>query len=94
MTDLSEKIIEAGAQSMRNSKAWPVVFSPGSAELLTRSALLAVLPMVAEEVKRIAEEYDTGGFGEWRNMVTAQTVSREVGENISAVFSSLIEDLK
>jgi len=40
---------------MRNSKAWPEVFSPGSAELLTRAALLAVLPMVAEEIRRAAD---------------------------------------
>lgn len=65
MTDLSEKIIEAGVRAMRNSKAWPEVFSPGSAELLTRSALRAVLPIVAEDLKAqalaIAHNWEVAG---------------------------------
>lgn len=90
MTDLSEKIVEAGARAMRNSKAWPEVFSPGSAELLTRAALLAVLPMVAEEMARVA------GRGGSPEAPTYDELEAEVriSNAIRARFSSLIEDLK
>jgi hypothetical protein len=35
-----------------------------------------------ERCATVAEEYDTGGFGEHRNMVTAQTVSSDIAAAI------------
>lgn len=61
---LADRLVEAGARAARNSKAWPEVFSPGSAELLTRAVLLAVLPMVAEDIHAIIGNAWCVGLGD------------------------------
>lgn len=98
MTISSDKIVEAGARAMRNSKAWPEVFSPSSAELLTRAALLAVLPMLAEDAVRIIEDNDEWSSSSGRRGLSPRTPgslsSLAYADAQRARFSSLIEDLK
>ena len=79
---------------MGASKAWPVVFSPGSAELLTRAALLAVLPMLAEEIATGIEsvQWPPGdGAMEYRDghFVGSQRAARAVHSAIASLLSDL-----
>lgn len=59
MTDprkILDEAVEAGAKAMARSKAWPVVFEAGSAELLSRAAILAALPVIGEAMAKIVDE--------------------------------------
>lgn len=78
MTDLSEKIIEAGARASAERDGWDFDNMPGRARAqylgASKTALLAVLQMVAEEIAALVDD---------RSIPV-----------VRASFSSLIEDLK
>lgn len=94
MTLSSEKIIEAGARASaeRNGCDFDNMPARARAQYLgaSKAALLAVLPMVAEEIGRVARR---GASTEAPSHAEREAELR-VSDAIRARFSSLIEDLK
>lgn len=101
MTDLSEKIIEAGARALVERDGWDFdnMPRPVRAQYLgaSKTALLAVLPMLAEDAVRIIEDND-----EWSSSSGRRGLSPRTPGSLSSLayvdaqrahFSSLIEDL-
>lgn len=94
MTDRSEKIVEAVARALVERDGWDFDNMPKPARApylgASRAALLAVLPMLAEEIGRVARR---GASTEAPSHAEREAELR-VSDAIRARFSSLIEDLK
>lgn len=96
MTDRSEKIVEAVARALVERDGWDFDNMPGRARAqylgASKTALLAVLPMVAEEIAAAIE-----GEAKPPESMTNMLVNSGLADARKAtgkVFSSLIEDLK
>lgn len=86
MTDRSEKIVEAVARALVERDGWDFDNMPKPARApylgASRAALLAVLPMLAEEIDELL----------WHGKPGLEL--RDPAGVVRSAFSSLIEDLK
>lgn len=101
MADLSEKIIEAGARAISeyDGDTWDIEPERWKAAMRgqARAALLAVLPMVAEEIADMVLRGDHDGsirLDPKRHASLSDWFAEQRASAIRARFSSLIEDLK
>ncbi len=98
MTDLSDKIVEAGARALAERDGWDFDNMPRPARApylgASKAALLAVLPMVAEEIARDAILAAVAMDPEESHYLIRQVEIETAAIRAKAIFSSLIEDLK